>query len=286
MPTPANEVSESSRSHLDRSIKLAEESKQIGVNTLIKLDEQGEQMKRISADAEDTEYIIKGNRGVVKDMRRNWVVRLCCYNRSDIMPDDISWDRRDTPEEQARVKKMIKLDKRRRMLRRRKKAEDPSAPAGGKQSSWKFWKRSKNDASDEDLSDISEGSEGDEEEVVTPPKATLPVPKVSKFLDSNATDSIVYPEDEDTALDQLHGTIQDLKIVALQISETSRAQTETLAGISTQVNKNQDQLDKNNKLIGKLGRRVKDDGDNGMLSAQDRLAIMGVQSAITSKFNN
>ena len=286
MPTPANEVSESSRSHLDRSIKLAEESKQIGVNTLIKLDEQGEQMKRISADAEDTEYIIKGNRGVVKDMRRNWVVRLCCYNRSDIMPDDISWDRRDTPEEQARVKKMIKLDKRRRMLRRRKKAEEPSAPAGGKQSSWKFWKRSKNDASDEDLSDISEGSEGDEEEVVTPPNATLPVPKVSKFLDSNATDSIVYPEDEDTALDQLHGTIQDLKIVALQISETSRAQTETLAGISTQVNKNQDQLDKNNKLIGKLGRRVKDDGDNGMLSAQDRLAIMGVQSAITSKFNN
>ena len=286
MPTPANEVSESSRSHLDRSIKLAEESKQIGVNTLIKLDEQGEQMKRISADAEDTEYIIKGNRGVVKDMRRNWVVRLCCYNRSDIMPDDISWDRRDTPEEQARVKKMIKLDKRRRMLRRRKKAEEPSAPAGGKQSSWKFWKRSKNDASDEDLSDISEGSEGDEEEVVTPPKATLPVPKVSKFLDSNATDSIVYPEDEDTALDQLHGTIQDLKIVALQISETSRVQTETLAGISTQVNKNQDQLDKNNKLIGKLGRRVKDDGDNGMLSAQDRLAIMGVQSAITSKFNN
>jgi hypothetical protein len=172
------------------------------------------------------------------------------------------------------------------MLRRRKKAEDPTVPAGGKQSSWKFWKRSKNDASDEDLSDISEGSEGEEEEVVTPPKSTLPVPKVSKFLDSNATDSIVYPEDEDTALDQLHGTIQDLKIVALQISETSRAQTETLAGISTQVNKNQDQLDKNNKLIGKLGRRVKDDGDNGMLSAQDRLAIMGVQSAITSKFNN
>lgn len=284
------EVRETSRTHLERSLKLAGESKQIGVNTLIKLDEQGEQLKRISADAQDTEYIIKGNRGVVKDMRRNWIVRLCCYNRSDIVPDDVSWDRRDTPEEQARVKKMIKLDKRRRMMRRKKKTDGNAGAeesnANAKQSSWKFWKKSKPAEADEDLSDISEGSDEDDGEKAAPLKPSVPAPKLSKYLDSNATDSIVYPEDEDTALDQLHGTVQDLKIVALQISETSKAQTEHLAGISAQVNKNQDQLDRNNKLIGKLGRRVKDDGDDGILSAQDKLAIMGVKSAFSAKFNN
>jgi hypothetical protein len=288
MSKPDGEIRETARTHLERSLKLAEESKHIGVNTLIKLDGQGEQMKRISADAQDTEYIIKGNRGVVRDMRRNWIVRLCCYNRSDIVPDDVTWDRRDTPEEQERVRKMIKLDKRRRMLRRKKKADENAAADGKKpeekKSSWKFWKKTQDDASEEDLSDISEGSEG-EQAKESPPKPILPAPKLSKYLDSNASDSIVYP-DEDTALDQLHGTVQDLKIVALQISETSKAQTATLAGISSQVNKNQDHLEKNNKLIGKLGRRAKDDGDNGMLSAQDRLAIMGVQSALTSKFNN
>jgi hypothetical protein len=74
-------------------------------------------------------------------------------------------------------------------------------------------------------------------------------------------------------------------VIALQISDTSNQQTAMLGTISDQVNTNQEQLDKNNALIGKLGRRAKEDGDDGVLNAQDRLAIMGVQSAIKSRMN-
>jgi hypothetical protein len=291
MPKPVQQA-ESSRTHLERSLKLAEESKQIGVNTLVKLDEQTEQMRRIKADAEDTEHIIKGNRGVVKDMRRSWLVRLCCYNRTDILPDDVEWSNRDTPEEQMRVKKMIKLDKRRRKLRRlqRKKDGQPGAAgadqedsddsptaSGRKSSSWRFWKKRGDSDDSSDLSDISE-----EDLPVEKPRKQA-APKVNPKLIPDV--GKIEFEDEESGLDQLHNTIQDLKVIALQISETGQQQTAALAGISEQVNKNQDQLDRNNQLIGKLGKRAKDDGDDGILSAQDRLAIMGVKSALSARMN-
>jgi hypothetical protein len=295
MPPKQEPVQDSSKAHLDRALQLAEESKQIGVNTIIKLDEQTEQMRRVQADAQDTEHIIKGNRGVVKDMRRNWMVRLCCYNRSDIVPDDVGWSHRETPEEQARVKKMIKLDKRRRQMRRVRKKEEAKQIANGenpasktqeKKSSWKFWQKSKpQDSDDSDLSDISEDSE---DEPSAPAKSRIlpsfKAPQTASNKFSTGTDDIEYP-DEDTALDQLHNTVQDLKVIALQISETSNQQTEMLGSISQQVIQNQDHLDRNNKLIGKLGRRAKEDGDDGILNAQDKLAIMGVKSALNAKFN-
>jgi hypothetical protein len=287
---------ESSKSVLVRSLKLAEESKQIGVNTLVKLDEQTEQMRRIKADAEDTEHIIRGNRGVVKDMRRSWVVRLCCYNRADILPDDPNWSHRDTSEEQLRVKKMIKLDKRRRRVRRlqRKKDGESGASGGGgdnsapssKTSSWKFWNKRVDSDDSSDLSDLSEEDDLElEEESQSSPSKAGPkfAPKVTEKLIPDV--GPIEIADEESGLDQLRNTIQDLKVIALQISETSQQQTAALGGITEQVNVNQSQLDKNNQLIGKLGRRAKNDGDDGMLSAQDRLAIMGVQSAIKSRMN-
>ena len=294
MPPKSQEALESSRTHLARSLQLAEESKQIGVNTIIKLDGQSEQMKRIKADAEDTEHIVKGNRGVVKDMRRNWVVRLCCYNRSDIVPDDVNWDNRGSPEEQIRVKKMIKLDKRRRQMRRiqrKKEAKEgeqgeSAAQGSSKSSSWKFWKKKTSDDDDSDLSDISE--ESDAEPVQKQKGGILPsrpAAQVASAQFSNGSDDIIFP-DEDTALDQLHNTVQDLKVIAMQISETANQQTQQLGAISEQVNKNQSQLDRNNALIGKLGRTAKDDGDDGILSAQDKLAIMGVKSAISAKLGD
>ena len=282
---PKEEVKqETAKQVLERSLKLAEESKQVGVNTLVKLDEQSEQMRRIKADAEDTEHMIRGNRGVVKDMKRSWVVRLCCYNRADILPDDPNWAYRDTPEEQMRVNKMIKLDKRRRRIRRQKKSQSSAESSGAngtssKSSSWRFWTTKR--AGSDDSSDLSDLSEEDELEV-EPPKR--PVPKINekKLIPDVGNFEI---EDEESGLDQLHHTIQDLKVIALQISDTSNQQTAALGGIAEQVNTNQEQLDKNNALIGKLGRRAKDDGDDGVLSAQDRLAIMGVQSAFKARMN-
>ena len=290
MPKEVEEA-ESSKVVLQRTLKLAEESKQIGINTLVKLDEQTEQMRRVKADAEDTEHIIKGNRGVVKDMRRSWIVRLCCYNRADILPDDPNWSHRDTPEEQMRVKKMIKLDKRRRRLRRLKKKNDGSPGAGDgspsapkKNSSWKFWNKRITSDDSSDLSDLSEEDEGEEEELPTPSKsAPRIVPKGSDKLIPDV--GPIEIEDEESALDQLRNTIQDMKVIALQISETSNQQTAELGAISEQVNRNHSQLDRNNALIGKLGRKAKADGDDGILSAQDRLAIMGVKSAISSRMN-
>ena len=293
MPPKEQIAPESAKAHLARSLKLAEESKQVGVATLIKLDEQTEQLRRVQVDAEDTEHIIKGNRGVVKDMRRNWLIRLCCYNRTDILPDDVTWDRRDTPEEQARVKKMIKLDRRRRQLRRMTKKKDGTPGAEGEdeqaktqaKSSWKFWK-SNNGSDDSDLSDISEDSgedEGANKAAILPKR---PVPKiVASNVVSSPDDLLAFP-DEDTALDHLENTVQDLKIIAMQISETSTQQTALMGGISNQVNRNQEHLERNNKLIGKLGRRAKEDGDDGVLNAQDKLAIMGVKSAFNAKFNS
>lgn len=275
------ETIETSQTHLIRSLKLAEESKQIGVNTLTKLDDQTEQLRKIRGDAEDTEDIIKGNRGVVKDMRRNWIIRLCCYNRNDIMPGPVSWENRDSPEEQMRVKKMIKIEKRRRMLRRKGKTADagnqPSS-SSKQTSSWKFWGKSAANDSDDfsDLSDVSELSE-DPAKYAKPVNAILPihknlVPKVD--IDENLP--------EETALDQLESTVQDLKVIALQISETAKYHEGMLEGINKQVSVNQVELDKNQKLVGKLGRRAKEDGDDGMLSAGDRLAILGVKTAISS----
>lgn len=269
---------------LARSMKLAEESKQIGVNTLVKLDEQTEQMRRVQGDAEDTEHIIKGNRGVVKDMRRSWMVRLCCYNRSDIAPDDVDWSRRDDPEERMKVKKMIKLDKRRRRMRRLRKKTDKDGKEieeeepVPKKSGWAFWRRSSADSDDSDLSDISEDDEVHPEAAAAASK----VPKVNtKKLIPEVKDFEI--ENEEDALDQLHSTVQDMKLIALQISETAKQQTHMLGSVTEQVNTNQAQLDRNNKLIGKLGRRAKEDGDDGVLSAQDRLAIMGVKSAFSSR---
>lgn len=267
--------SDTSQTHLARSLKLAEESKQVGVNTLIKLDEQTEQLRRVQGDAEDTEHIIKGNRGVVKDMRRNWMVRLCCYNRSDVLPGDVAWDNREGPEEQARVKKMIKLDKRRRRLRRRSAAQkEEDGTEKPPTSSWKFWRRGSMDSDSSDLSDIPEDAAA----------PTRILPKISAPQQLTESDMVNFP-DEDTALDQLSGVVQDLKVIAMQISETSQQHMVMLEGVTTQVNTNQIHLDKNQKLVGKLGKRAKDDGDNGMLSAQDKLAIMGVKSAISSKMN-
>ena len=267
--------SETAQTHLARSLKLAEESKQAGVNTLIKMDEQTEQLRRVQRDAEDTEHIIKGNRGVVKDMRRNWMVRLCCYNRSDVLPGDVAWDMRDTPEEQARVKKMIKIDKRRRRLRRnsaRKGDEDPEAVK--QPTAWQLWR--KGSVYSEDSDDLSDISEEDAPRIL--PK-TAPPPKLTES-------DILNMPDEDTALDQLSGVVQDLKVIAQQISETSQHHMGLLESVSAQVNTNQIHLDKNQKLVGKLGKRAKDDGDSGMLSAQDKLAIMGVKSAFASKMNS
>lgn len=284
----ADQQSESSRTHLERSLKLAEESKQIGVNTLVKLDEQTEQMRRIHADAGDTEHIIKGNRGVVKDMRRSWIVRLCCYNRTDILPDDVDWSRRNTPEERMRVKKMIKLDKRRRKIRRlQRKKEKPvggdgqditnEAPASAHKSSWKFWKKSSDSDDFSDLSDVSE----EDSELETAIKQQAPKVSIKSSLIPDV--GKIEITDEESGLDQLHNTVQDLKVIALQISETSKQHTAMIGSVSEQVNKNQDQLDRNNMLIGKLGKRAKDDGDDGILSAQDRLAIMGVKSAFNAR---
>ena len=281
---------ESSRTHLERSLKLAEESKQIGVNTLVKLDEQTEQMRRIHADAEDTEHIIRGNRGVVKDMKRSWIVRLCCYNRTDIMPDDVEWSHRDTPEERMRVKKMIKLDKRRRKIRRLQRKKDKQAggdaeeltndaSSSSRRGSWKFWKKASDSDDFSDLSDVSE--EDSEFETAIKQQAPKIVVKSSLIPDVGK----IEITDEESGLDQLHNTVQDLKVIALQISETSQQHTAMIGSISDQVNKNQDQLDKNNMLIGKLGKRAKDDGDDGILSAQDRLAIMGVKSALNARMN-
>lgn len=283
---------ESSKAVLQRTLKLAEESKQIGINTLVKLDEQTEQMRRVKGDAEDTEHIIKGNRGVVKDMRRSWIVRLCCYNRADILPDDPNWSNRDTPEEQMRVKKMITLDKRRRRLRRNRNKKEGAAGAEGaeasaatkKNSSWKFWNKRITSDDSSDLSDLSEDDELEEEEEPSPMKAAARlVPKVSDKLIPDV--GPIEIEDEESGLDQLRNTIQDMKVIALQISETSAQQTAVLGSISEQVNKNQAQLDRNNALIGKLGKRAKADGDDGILSAQDRLAIMGVKSALSARMN-
>jgi hypothetical protein len=283
--TSKQEHVDTAQTHLVRSLKLAEESKQIGVNTLTKLDEQTEQLRRVRGDAEDTEHIIKGNRGVVKDMRRNWIVRLCCYGRSDMLPGPVTWDNRDSPEEQLRVKKMIKLEKRRRMLRRKGKSSgtDPSKPGEGassSQSSWRFWRRnSGNNDSDNfsDLSDVSDLSD-DPAEFAQPAHPILPTNKVHVpmvQIDENI--------DETTALDQLSTTVQDLKVIALQISETSKFHQGMIEGVTKQVNTNQVELDRNQELVGKLGRRAKDDGDSGMLSASDRLAILGVKTAISSR---
>jgi hypothetical protein len=288
MPKETVEV-ESSKTVLQRTLKLAEESKQVGINTLVKLDEQTEQMRRVKADAEDTEQIIKGNRGVVKDMRRSWVVRLCCYNRADILPDDPNWSHRDKPEEQMRVKKMIKLDKRRRRLRRNKKKEaaagggDGSPKSEKKNSSWKFWNKRITSDDSSDLSDLSEEDDSEEEEPSPMRQAQRIVPKVSEKLIPDV--GPIEIEDEESGLDQLRTTIQDMKVIALQISETSQQQTAALGSISEQVNRNQSHLDRNNELIGKMGQRAKADGDDGVLSAQDRLAIMGVKSALSARMN-
>jgi hypothetical protein len=282
MPPKQQIMQETAQTHLVSALKMAEESKQIGVNTLVKLDEQTEQLRRVQADAQDTEHIITQNRGVVKDMKRHWIVRLCCYNRSDILPGDVEWDRRDSPEEQARVKKMIKLDKRRRRNRRMAKRvgasqqEIPDHPQDPKPSKWSWFRSSKGQL---EVSDSSDYSSSEDESI----PATKELPKTKKVH----VPKVEIPQDidEDTALDQLHNTVQDLKVIALQISETSKQHQVVLGGITEQVNTNQTHLDKNQALVGTLGRRARDDGDNGMLSAQDRLAIAGVKAAVTSRIN-
>lgn len=246
---------------------MAEESKQIGVNTLVKLDEQTEQLRRVHADAEDTEHIIKGNRGVVKDMKRNWLVRLCCYNRNDVLPGDVNWDHRETPEERARVKKMIKLDKKRR--RNRQLANTLSGGVDANTNKKSLWSIGRN--SDDDSSIISSSSSSGH--AVVPNTNNVLVPKV------NVPEDI----DEDSGLEQLHNTVQDLKVIALQISETSKQHSAMLGGITDQVNTNQIHLDRNQELVGTLGKRAKDDGDDGILSAHDRLAIAGVKAAVSSR---
>jgi hypothetical protein len=261
-------VDNTAQANLVGALRMAEESKQIGVNTLVKLDEQTEQLKRVHADAEDTEHIIKGNRGVVKDMKRHWLIRFCCYNRSDVLPGDANWDHRDTPEERARVKKMIKLDKKRRRNRRlanRLSGVDDKDP--NKKALWSIRR-----SSDDDSSDVSQSSDS-ELQSAAPDTSKVIVPTVQ----------IQEDIDEETGLDQLHNTVQDLKVIALQISETSKQHSAMLEGISEQVNTNQNQLDKNQQLVGTLGRRAKDDNDDGILSAQDRLAIAGVKAAVSSR---
>ena len=269
MPPKKDQVNETAQTHLVGALRMAEESKQIGVNTLVKLDEQTEQLKRVHADAEDTEHIIKGNRGVVKDMKRHWFIRLCCYNRSDVVPGDVNWDHRDTPEERARVKKMIKLDKKRR--RNRRLANRMGAGGDNDQNKKSLWSIRR--SSEDDSSYISSSSSESESHPHLPDTSKVLVPKV------DIPDDI----DEETGLDQLHTTVQDLKIIALQISETSKQHSAMLEGITEQVNTNQTQLDKNQQMVGTLGRRAKDDGDDGILSAQDRLAIAGVKAAVSSR---
>jgi hypothetical protein len=281
------------KTHLANSLKLAEESRQIGMKTIVTMDEQSEQLRRIQADAEDTEVIMKGNQRVVKDMRRFWFVRMCCYNRQDIVPAGPTWDHRDTPEEQQRVNKMIKLEKRRRVMRRRsKKGEEggqSTSPSDGKQagkapvnkSSWKFWQKRSNS----DLSSISE--ESGDEATIQPNILPSPAPKV---VDKYTRQVIIYEteadiHDEEGALDTLRSTVTDLKAIALQISETASAQTVALGTVHKQIDKNQIQLEKNQVMVGKLGRKAKEDGDNGLLSAQDKLAIAGVRAAITTRMN-
>jgi len=281
MPPKTQQIQETAQTHLVGALRMAEESKQIGVNTLIKLDEQTEQLRRVQADAQDTEYIISNNRGVVKDMKRHWIVRLCCYNRSDILPGDVDWDRRETPEEQARLKKMIKLDKKRRRARRMAKRvgaggdsqdANPNKPPSTK---WSWFRSSKSQLEISDSSDYSSSCSESEKKMPLPKTNKVHVPKVDIPADI----------DEDTALDELHSTVQDLKVIALQISETSKQHGAMLEGITEQIQTNQTQLDKNQVLVGTLGRRAKDDGDDGMLSAQDRLAIAGVKAAVSSKMN-
>ena len=268
MPETKQQIDNSAQAHLVGALRLAEESKQIGVNTLVKLDEQTEQLKRVHADAEDTEHIIKGNRGVVKDMKRNWLIRFCCYNRSDVLPGDVNWDHRDTPEERARVKKMIKLDKKRRRNRRlANRMSGVGEKDPNKKSLWSIRR-----SSEEDSSYVSSSSDS-ESNLVVPDTSKVVVPVV--FVQEDI--------DEETGLDQLHSTVQDLKVIALQISETSKLQSAMLDGISEQVNTNQNQLDRNQELVGTLGRRAKDDNDDGILSAQDRLAIAGVKAAVSSR---
>ena len=269
MPPKKDQVEDTAQTHLVGALRMAEESKQIGVNTLVKLDEQTEQLKRVHADAEDTEHIIKGNRGVVKDMKRHWFIRLCCYNRSDVVPGDVSWDHRDTPEERARVKKMIKLDKKRR--RNRRIANKMGGGQDNDQNKKSLWSIRR--SSEDDSSYISSSSSDSERNIPLPDTSKVLVPKV------DVPDDI----DEETGLDQLHTTVQDLKVIALQISETSKQHSAMLEGITEQVNTNQSQLDKNQQLVGTLGRRAKDDGDDGILSAQDRLAIAGVKAAVSSR---
>ena len=287
------QVPDTASASLARTLRMAEESREIGVNTLVKMDQQTDQMRRIKADAEDTEDILKGNRKVVKDMRRCWMIRLCCYNRNDIVPTGPTWDNRETDEEQMRVRRMIKMDKRRRKVRRalgkdgkprkegdneEEEAEEPQVASKKETSSkWKFWKK-------RDSSSDSEDSELTEEETGN---RVLPRPPVAPKVDTRPTlvdPSLLaeYP-DEETALDTLDSRIQDLKMIALQMSETSQNQTAVLNNVHKQVDRNQAQLDRNQHLIGKLGKRPKEDGDDGLLSAHDKLAIAALKSSIETR---
>ncbi len=74
----------------------------------------------IHQDADDIEANALRNRSVIKDMKRSFLVRLCCYGRQDVVPPEPVWHR--DQEGEAKVKKIINQDKRRRAEQRRKKA--------------------------------------------------------------------------------------------------------------------------------------------------------------------
>jgi len=273
----------SAQKSLERAIRLADESTEVGINTLRTMDAQGEQMQRISNDAQDTEVVLKHNRKVVKDMRRNWCIRLCCYGRDDTLPSGATYR---TPEETARAKKMVKAEKMARKKSRKiakAKAAEKAAAEGGAPvpvpvPAWKFWK-SKKPVVDSDSEDSGDEETNDSPPVL--PKSTSRLGFRSKTAASPEVPAM-SAMDEDTGLDVLSHKVAGLKTIAGEMGLKAVEQTEYLKGIDKQVAINQASLEKNQQLAGKL-RQAKPE-QKEFLSVTDKLALQGLKSSVESKF--
>ena len=72
---------------LKNTLQAASETEEIGGSTLTEMAKQRKKLANIHADAQDIGALANRNKGVVKDLRRNFFMRLCCYNRNDVVFD-------------------------------------------------------------------------------------------------------------------------------------------------------------------------------------------------------
>ena len=78
---------------ISQTVRLAQETKEIGRRTLDRMHEQTEQIKRTTMESDDTQRIAKENKRVMKDLNRHWVRRLfcMCFSKKEAAPANVKW---------------------------------------------------------------------------------------------------------------------------------------------------------------------------------------------------